>query len=159
MYCQNCGFNNDEGVNYCKRCGTNLNPIQTVKSVHPIVIVGFLFVILFITLAGFAMPMVAMSELHSKVDQGILVAFSALFLLAVFGVDAMLIWLLTRLLGVAKVKKQIEGIPKNRPKYVTSGQQYEALPAPPISVSSVTEHTTRNFDAVNSRERGAGETN
>src|SRR5262245_38568904 len=153
MLCQNCGFNNDKGVNYCKRCGTNLNPVQTAKSVHPIVIIGFLFVILFITLAGFAMPMMAMDDLHNKVDQRVLIAFSALFLLSVFGINAMLIWLLTRLLGVAKVKNRTDEMAEKRPKYVTSGQQYEALPAPPISIGSVTEHTTRNFDKVNVQER------
>lgn len=157
MYCQNCGFNNDDGVNYCKRCGTNLNPIQTVKSVSPIVIASFLLVILFITLAGFAMPMMAMDELHTKVDQRILISFSALFLLSAFGINAMLIWLLTRLLGIAKVKKRNDEISEKRPKYVTSGQQYEALQAPPISLASVTEHTTRNFDKVNARERRTGE--
>ncbi|GEM_PF-1005964 len=152
MYCQNCGFNNDEGVNYCKRCGTNLNPAQTAKSVSPIVVASFLVVILFVTLAGLSLPMVAMSELHAKMDQEFLITFSGLILAAVFGVNAMLIWLLTRLLGVAKVKKQTIEVPEKRAKYVTSGQPHEALPSPPISLTTVTEHTTRNFDAVQARE-------
>lgn len=159
MYCQNCGFGNDEGVNYCKRCGTNLQPAPTAKPVNPFIVGCFLLTILFITLAGLMLPMVAMSELHGKVNEGLLNGFSLLILLVVFSTNAMLIWLLTRLLGVGIWKKPKVTGTEPRPRYVTSGQEYDALPSPPISMTSVTEHTTRNFDAVPVRQRQTGETN
>jgi hypothetical protein len=159
MFCQGCGFGNDEGVNYCKRCGANLQPTPAAKPANPFIIGCFLLTILFITLAGLMLPMVAMSELHGKVNEGMLNGFSLLILLVVFSTNAMLIWLLTRLLGVGIWKKPKDTGSEPRPRYVTNGQQYDALPSPPISMTSVTEHTTRNFDAVPVRQRQTGETN
>jgi hypothetical protein len=152
MFCHICGLENLQGRNFCKRCGEVLNPQalsnQTTKSSSPFVTAVFLLVICMITLAGFSLPMIALGELHDKLHQGALLFFATIILAAVVGIDAMLIRLFTKYLGLGKSQVPVPQPPVPRAKYNPSGQEYAQLPEPPYSVPSVTEHTTRNFDPV-----------
>jgi hypothetical protein len=147
MYCPKCAFDNTQGLSYCKNCGANLNG-EASKNISPSIVAIFLTVIGLITLAGFSMPMAAMSELSGKgFDKSSLMTFSFFFLLATFGIDFMLLRLLTRLLGLTKSNRQEpHPLVTRKPKYVTSEQSYQQLPDAPNSMTSVTEHTTRNFE-------------
>lgn len=161
MFCSVCGYQNLQGVNYCKQCGANLNPASP-KSISPWIVAIFLSVIGFITLAGFTIPIIAVTDLiHSQLDfnKEKLMIIPLLFLLATFGIDFLLIRLLSRLLGLSKQGNQ-EPHPllMGQPKFVTSEQPNQQLPAPPNSMPSVTEHTTRNFEPIISREQHNRET-
>ena len=156
MFCSICGYQNLQGVNYCKSCGTNLNP-SPPKAISPLVVAIFLVVIGFIMVVGFTIPILAMSELHGKgFGSDPLMVMAFFFLLATFGIDAMLIRLLSRLLGLSKQSRQ-EPHPllTKQPKLVTSEQAEQQLLEPQISMPSVTEHTTRNFEPIISREQGS----
>jgi hypothetical protein len=157
MHCSVCGFKNLQGVNYCKQCGVNVNPAPT-KATSPWLAGFFLAVIAFITVTGFAMPMVILSELSGKgFDQEGLMVLSVFFLIATIIIDGLLIYLLTRLLGFSKqAKQEARLIVTAQPKYTTSEQQYQQLPEPPLSMPSVTEHTTRNFKPIPSEEGSRG---
>jgi hypothetical protein len=163
MYCTGCGFENIQGVNFCKRCGANLHPTPA-KLASPWIAGILLLVIALITVIGFVGPMIMMSELsHRGTNLEPLMAIAIFFLAATTIIDVLLIRLLTRLLGFAKVKYPAPGtMTTAQPKYVTSEQAYQPLPEPKISMPSVTEHTTRNFEPIITEEprgRGAGHRN
>jgi hypothetical protein len=159
MFCSGCGYGNIQGVNYCKQCGANLNPAPT-KPTSPWLAGLFLAVIAFITLAGFMIPVMMLSDLSGKgFDNDTLLAISFFFLLSTVIIDGFLIHLLTRLLGFSKqAKQEAKLVVSTQPKYQTSEQQFQQLPEPPLSMPSVTEHTTRNFEPVISREQRNRET-
>jgi hypothetical protein len=159
MFCSACGYENLQGVNFCKRCGANLNPTPS-KSASPWIVLIFLAAIALITVIGFVGPMVMFSELSGKgVDEDPLIAMAFFFLTATTVIDWLLIRLLTRLLGFSKQKTQEKHAAiAPQPKYVTSEQPYPQLPEAQISMPSVTEHTTRNFEPVISREARNRET-
>jgi hypothetical protein len=149
MFCSACGFENIQGVNFCKNCGANLNP-SAAKTQSPWLIGIFLAVIALITVIGLIGPMVVLSDLsHKGTDEEPLIAMTIFFLAATTIIDWLLIRLLNRLLGFTKVKEPGRGrAVVAQPKYVTSEQPYQQLQEPQISMPSVTEHTTRNFEPI-----------
>ncbi|MBI3652656.1 MAG: zinc ribbon domain-containing protein [Acidobacteria bacterium] len=159
MFCPTCGFENAQGVNYCKRCGANLNNAPA-KTISPAIVAIFLAVVGFITVIGFTIPMVAMSELsHKGFDSERLMGIAVFFLIATFGIDFMLLRMLSRLLGFTRQgRPEPHPLLVKQPKYHTADQTVQRLPEPPISMPSVTEHTTRNFEPVTSREARTKET-
>ncbi|HKY03253.1 MAG TPA: hypothetical protein VJQ56_00085 [Blastocatellia bacterium] len=73
--------------------------------------------------------------------------------LTVFGVIAVLTRILSRALGLTQPKTQpVQG---NTP--AINDYRQPQIPAPPANISSVTEHTTRNFDPQRFRDSGARE--
>jgi hypothetical protein len=153
MFCSACGYENIQGVNFCKRCGANLNPTPS-KSASPWMVLIFLAAIALITVIGFVGPMVMFSDLSGKgIDEEALMGVALFLLTATTIIDTLLIRLLARLLGFSKQKAQeVHPVIATQPKYVTSEQTYRQLPEPPISMPSVTEHTTRNFEPLTARE-------
>lgn len=149
MFCSACGFENIQGVNFCKNCGANFNPAEA-KTFSPWIIGIFLAVIAIITVIGLIGPMVLLAEMSGKGSaEEPMVAMSIFFLAATTIIDWQLIRLLSRLLGFTKVKEPKPAkITASQPKYDTSKQPYQQLPEPQISMPSVTEHTTRNFEPI-----------
>lgn len=159
MYCPTCGEQNTQALNYCKHCGANLNASPT-QTISPLMVTIFLALIAFITVMGFTIPILGMSELSNKgFGSEPLMTFAFFFVLATFGIDFMLIRLLSRLLGFSKQGRQaIHPLLTKKPKYDTSQQNHQRLPELPTPVSSVTEHTTRNFEPIVAREQHSRET-
>jgi hypothetical protein len=157
MFCPNCGLDNTTGFNYCNRCGLNLNPDKP-KTVSTAVVVFFLMAIAFITIIGFSMPLIAMSELHNKgFNPKGLIAFSIFMLFAVVSVDYLLIGLLTRLLGVSTFDRVSGMLRSQRPECQVPVKNLVRLPEHQMPFRSVTESTTRNFDPVAVRVRNTNE--
>ena len=157
MFCPNCGLDNTNGFNYCNRCGLNLNPDKPKTVSTPLVLI-FLAAIAFITIVGFSMPLIAMSELHNKgFNPKSLIAFSIFMLFAVVGVDYLLISLLTRLLGVSTFNRFSGMMRSHQVNQQATAQPFVQLPEKPIPFRSVTESTTRNFEPVNIRVRNTNE--
>jgi hypothetical protein len=158
MYCPNCGDQTPQGLKYCKRCGVGLSastaPIEGKGSVGAAMAVGLLLVGL-VSIAGFIALFTTVYNLGERTafDTRALVAIMAFGGATVVGVVGMFVWLVLRLVapfhGAAQQPAETE-------KPVTR-DYIPQLPAQPISMPSVTEHTTRNFDPAayveqNSRE-------
>jgi hypothetical protein len=164
MFCSSCGAENAYGLRYCKRCGENLNnpataPEINVKKVKQgeygweieeietpgisIKKLSGLFwavaVFGFISLLGLFGTLIPLMLLHADKKTIVLVLIFGSG--AIGGIAAMLIQQLARLIAIVennerarhRVRSPVE---QNRPQ----------MDAPPKSVSSVTEHTTRNFE-------------
>jgi hypothetical protein len=166
------------GLKYCKRCGENLShtfqppqyreePRGTSGTIGiALAAWGLALSTVAITLGGFGIIFSYAFDLMRPVPMGQsasgdagLVAMIMLVLgsLVIFGIVAMLIRVFSKLMGVnsPRAEKRQAAQPVQRPM----GSDYPPaqLSAPPPSMSSVTEHTTRNFDLPQYREPKARE--
>src|SRR5215475_9872194 len=100
MICSACGAETPEGVRFCKHCGANLNASFASPRRFPTgVFIAFLLVFGIITMAGFGIPLAAASEMmHGGVGPNFALQIFAIGATATVVVDAMLVWLLLRLL-------------------------------------------------------------
>jgi hypothetical protein len=89
---------------------------------------------------------------HEGIESRHLIAITAFAGATVLGVVGLLIRLLMQLSGIHPRPSQVER--EARPTGRSSQPQLEA---PPISVPSVTENTTRNFDPARLRDRATSD--
>lgn len=154
MYCPACGAESTQGLKYCKRCGTSLSASAHASPRKFPVFLSVLFLLLIggVTLAGFITPLAAAETLTKDfaTREVMALVFGSWVVTLLF--DAMLIWLLLRLM---KVSHQFSG----------AIQAEQALPEERIPVlisrpteppDSVTEHTTRSFEPPRYRDAEAG---
>ena len=165
MYCPNCGAESTFGLNYCKRCGSNLTDATQTPPVSParniwaalvlaaattgIVLGGF--GIIFSQTLGLIGPQPPgySPPVHDAVAvAGMMVLFGSA---AIVLVSLMLIKLFSRMMGFSSNEK-----PSRSSKAFTPAQRFPQIQAPPVSMDSVTEHTTRNFEP-RVRRRDTGE--
>lgn len=157
MYCPNCGAESTFGLNYCKHCGGNLGDGATqVPATTParnifaalilaaattgIVLGGLAIVFSFaLDLIG-PQPQGYPPPIHDAVAvAGMMVVFgSAAIILTTF----LLIKLFARVMGFNSVIEK----PAAHAKALLVGQRAAQISATPVSMHSVTEHTTRNFE-------------
>lgn len=150
MFCSNCGNKNPQNLNYCTHCGANLNPPQS-PSVPAWLTIAFLILIGLISISGLALPVIALTELGKRgFPPDMLKDIAAGGLAVTVAIDAMLIWLFLHLIKIPKPPKQ--KLVKQE-KYVTSEQIQQQIPAPPDSIISITEATTRNFGPLPQRDQ------
>lgn len=161
MYCPSCGMEAAPGLRYCKQCGANLGATAEMSAPgkFPMALtVIFLVIIGIISIVGIVGPMAMASDLSNRgTPPGNFLPVMILGPLIALGMDALLIWLLLRLVKIFHPHGAMAEKPSARqavPHAYTPAQ----LNAPPASVSSVTEHTTRNFDkyeeALRARQAG-----
>jgi hypothetical protein len=146
MHCHTCGAEVTEGLKFCTRCGANLILPKTAETkidygkmagmFWAVAVFGFIALSVVI---GSAIPL---TVLQAPQD----VIFAALFFgsTAVVLIAGLLIRQLSRLISLAK------GDDERRPPRAIDTNQLSRpqISAPPRAMGSVTEHTTRNFDAV-----------
>ena len=149
MYCPICGSQSTQGLNFCKRCGTNLTAPTGPSADKPEVIVKPLRVTgIFWAIASFGMLSIfalmgAVITLAALGADGEAVAGTALFGSA--GIVA-IVWLLLRYAShYMKLEQNV--IEPARPKSLDTSPPLQ-IDSTPRAVSSVTENTTRNFDPV-----------
>lgn len=167
MYCPNCGAESTFGLNYCKQCGANLaEPSQSTSTNKPRntfaalilalatlgIVLGGLGIVFTHALElagsqppGFSPPSAAAGRLGS-----IMVIFGSS---AVAFVAVMLIRLFSNMMGLGSDLPK----PAKQAKNFVSPRSVPRIPAPPIVVSSVTEHTTRNFEPPRAYRRDTSE--
>ena len=144
MYCSACGIDSVEGLKYCKRCGANLTATLEVfpPAKLPVALtLAFLVVIGFVFCVGLGVPLASAEDL-AKI-------FSTREMLAIFGADlgvtlaivAMVVWVFLRLIRLHHQTGPVRTIDLQP---VESARPQIA--APPQSVGSVTENTTRTLD-------------
>lgn len=155
MYCAVCGAESTPGLNYCKRCGSSLSP-QTnpfdprQPGARPLAMLWPVALVSMIGLIGLFATLVNLSE--RGVDFKAMIAISAFAGATVLGVVGLLIWLLMQLSG-ARHGSSIE----RGARSISGSSTQPQLEAPPASIPSVTENTTRNFDASRLRDRSTSE--
>lgn len=156
MYCPNCGAESTFGLNYCKHCGGNLAdtaepaappPSRNVLAAFILalaaagIVLGGLGIVFTNALALVAPQPPGYSQPAN--DAGMIAGMMVIFGSSVIVlVSLMLIKLFARVMGFASATDR----PSRRAKSFLPQQSVPQIPAPPIVVSSVTEHTTRNFE-------------
>ena len=140
MFCPTCGVDSVDGLKYCKRCGANLKASGSEK-VNFGFSVAFLIVIGVVFCVGLGLPLAAAQDMmrigFSTSDM--MVLFMAAFGLTL-GIVAMLVWLLLRL-----IKQQHQTTLVRTVELSPDEPVRPQLEAPPQSVGSVTENTTRTL--------------
>ena len=142
MYCSYCGVDSVEGLKYCKRCGANLGADTPPPKKLPVaLILAFLVFIGGVFTLGVTVPTLIAHEFSSlgfshREVMVLCVADIGLTLLVI----AMLGWLLLRLAGVHS------GGPVRVVEIAPREILQPQISAPPQSVGSVTENTTRTLD-------------
>jgi hypothetical protein len=154
MFCKDCGFENAQSVTYCKRCGVKQMP-DSLKNNQSTPTGKFLSTIGTVTMVGFALALFALMRMSKgNSPPQYLFIISILSIAATVAIDALLVWLLLKLL---KTPQGIDHFPYSRGEPVMNPQKYSQFPAPQIGISSITEHTTRNFGPIPSMEQKARE--
>lgn len=167
MYCPVCGAESTQGLNYCKRCGSNLaaptNPIKQSES-RPRVRAAagapwaMALATVAVTLGG--LGIVFSNALYlvrptfpgstavpgAATIAGLMVLFGSA---TVFGTVALLIRVFSKLLGLGQESRDSHQV-----RSLNTGEHRPIqLPSPPSGIPSVTEQTTRNFDPALYRDR------
>ena len=154
MYCPSCGAEST-GLKYCKYCGINLAASVQMTEQIPArgLSTGVAWAIAFATavigLGGLGIVFGTATELAGRpdVDEGIPIVMMIFGSATVFGIVAFLLTLVFRTIGLSQKTER----PDKRRKAVADNQGSMPQLAPPSQVSSVTEHTTRNFERIRSR--------
>ncbi|HYP28277.1 MAG TPA: zinc ribbon domain-containing protein [Blastocatellia bacterium] len=174
MHCPSCGAEATVGLKYCKRCGENLGHSFQMPQYRDqgsdsggtiwIAVAAWALALstVAITLGGFGIIFTHVFDLMRPAPPGFSSAGEAdkiagLMLgigsLVIFGIVAMLIRVFSKLMGLNSSRAE----KSSPPRAIASDYPHQQLSPPPPSVSSVTEHTTRNFDLPQYREPNARE--
>src|SRR6478672_4286954 len=101
MYCPNCGDQATQGLKYCKRCGSGLNPsaVQTEEKGSAKAIGAMAFLLALVSIAGFIALFSTVYNLGERpgFDTRALVAIMAFGGATVFGVVGLIVWLMLRM--------------------------------------------------------------
>lgn len=154
MYCPNCGAESTFGLNYCKHCGGGLSdaPQQAPPPARNVLAALILAAAtLGIVLGGLGIAFSSALSLigpqppvYAPVQDSVAIAgMMVLFGSATVGlVSLMLIKLFSRMMGFGSAANK----PARPARTFVPEQRAPQIQAPPISMQSVTEHTTRNFE-------------
>jgi len=151
MHCPNCGAEVTEALRYCKRCGMNLSaPLQPgpPKKFPTGLVALFLMLIGFITVIGLTIPIVSAQDLvHVGFGPPAVIMTFFISAMAALGLDVLLVWLLLKLIKIhQRIEEPAKGDSVSIKQPVVKDYSPAQIAAPPESIGSVTEHTTRNFE-------------
>lgn len=154
MYCQTCGTEIQPGLNYCNRCGAQVNAAPRDLPAPVVVDLGSpmrwlaatvcLTLLIGITMLIFTLVALSNMGVHGEP----LVAITVFAFAAIFLTEFMLIRLMSRLLMSAKDEGRLFSAKKKDKKEVAAPAPQQFIqPPPPYGepLSSVTDHTTRTF--------------
>jgi predicted nucleic acid-binding Zn ribbon protein len=150
MHCVSCGNQILPELNYCNRCGARTgNEGPKDKPINPL---SYLITALCIIGGGGLLLLVGLIAilLDEHADPKAVVIISALYLLALFGINFMIIRQISRLI-TAQIGPGKDMSEKR--SYELHAHHTNQLEAPRQPVSSVTDHTTRTLDEVLLKER------
>ena len=153
MYCQHCGTESTQGLNYCNRCGGNLGAFTTnaVQEMRPAVSTGTAWAAGLTTAAlvliGLGILLGTLTELARALPDKAIIFIMAFGSLTVLASAALLMRFWMHLLVGRKQSGLASLIAARRAANGELGPaRIGALPdTPPAPVSSVTEHTTRTL--------------
>lgn len=155
MFCPNCGAESTLGLNFCKHCGGSLSdsspsspaPARNIfaalilaLATAGIVLGGIAIVFNFaLSLIGPQPPGYA-PPVHDAIAVAMMMVLCGSG--AIVFSTVMLIKLFAKVMGFGSNYE----VPRPAKKTFTAGRNAAQLQAPPLSMHSVTEHTTRNFE-------------
>jgi hypothetical protein len=156
MYCPHCGAESAQGLNYCNRCGGNLNPLATINhlatndshEVRPVISSGMAWAVgvtmLLVVGVGLAAVFGTISDLAHFIAPDAIVALAICGSVTVLGSVFLLTRFWARLLLAGAPKKE------SAPRLAGRAPSAELGPARPGALpdarfTSVTEHTTRTL--------------
>ncbi|HKS43102.1 MAG TPA: zinc ribbon domain-containing protein [Blastocatellia bacterium] len=145
MYCSSCGAAVPAGSTYCNRCGTDLKPKQSGSTkLSETMPESLIWAIAAVTIVGLGVVIGMMAVMKEVLhfETPLIVAFTLLSFLTFIGVDAVFISVLLRSRVGAR-----ELFEKNFSTKGLDERNVRSLPEPGITV---TEHTTRTLDHVES---------
>jgi len=152
MFCSSCGVAIAPGLSYCNRCGADLRPTENEVAKRPgpspdSLVAAIVFVTIFGLVAVIMLMGVMARVLHSP--DGLINGFAAMAFFSILLIDALFAWLLLR-----SKKSRGEGLDiiqlKETIRAELQAAQTLGLPEPG---SSVTDHTTRTLEPVESRRK------
>src|SRR5215216_5266552 len=147
MYCPVCGGEGTEGLKFCKRCGASLTqPKDSGSGVDYGKLAGMFWAIAvfgFISLAMLIGSIIPLTVLHAQQDVIMMVMLFGSA--AIVSIAVMLVRQLSRLISIAKGE---ESATQPIRRVNTNQFSQPQISAPPQQFGSVTENTTRNFDAA-----------
>jgi Na+-transporting methylmalonyl-CoA/oxaloacetate decarboxylase gamma subunit len=152
MYCPVCGSETIQGLKYCKQCGANLSPSNIGVGFNKIT--GLFWAVAIFGIGSFALLIgggVAVTALHAGGSD--LAAVIGVGFLVVLVISIMLIWQVSRIITMAHKSERAESSGKT--DVIKERDTQPQLASPPLTMPSVTEHTTRNFEPSLDRERDA----
>jgi hypothetical protein len=147
MYCERCGKQIDESLNYCNGCGANLRPEapRSVKSLAAFLVAG-LTVTVVVGLLVFAGLLVAMIDKLSRPET--IFGFVAVYLTVLFAISFLIMRQVSKLIdaelrikGSREIESRSQPIVQLPPR---STNQLNEFREP----ASVTDHTTKTLDEV-----------
>lgn len=144
MYCSACGIDSVEGLKYCKRCGANLTTTLEVfpPAKMPVALtLAFLVVIGFVFCVGLGVPLASAEDLAKIFSTREMLVIFAADLGVTLAIVAMVVWVFLRLIRLHHLTGPVRTI-ELQPVEPARPQ----IAAPPQSVGSVTENTTRTLD-------------
>ncbi|HEV2704688.1 MAG TPA: zinc ribbon domain-containing protein [Pyrinomonadaceae bacterium] len=165
MFCPNCGTEATPGLNYCKRCGGNLNQSLVVQESHPVALsvgsawaIGVTTLVLVLGALGVLMGATVALVEHGVPPKNItlIALFGAATILGSVGLLMRLWTTLLRGQSRALTSKMTAQLPTPKATLSELHQTRSVVGAAlPDYVPSVSEHTTRAFDPVR-RDEGRG---
>src|SRR5262249_17164498 len=150
MFCSSCGA--ESGPQYCKRCGANLIPSAPAAKPQ-----GLVWVVAFGIAMMMGLPLGGITVVYERLPV-LLESHLPLWLISVLGILAVLVMPAARVLVSrlpAPVFKTYPQAGQAAPPEKAQRSGYVPPPqiaAPPPSVHSVVEDTTRSFDALPHRD-------
>lgn len=161
MYCQHCGAESTQGLNYCNRCGGNLGalvqaqPREVSQSIPTGTVRTVGFTLIATVLFGLGILTALMTELvHSGVRPEPLVIIMMCGSLTILGSVFLLTRFWMHMLGVGKSQRTdappgLYAPPAHTNALGPQPQHFGALHDSPVN--SVTEHTTRTLEHAKKR--------
>jgi hypothetical protein len=148
MYCSSCGTEVTKELNYCNRCGANLNPTTSVpeQATHVVSLNGTIWAMALMVVIGLGFIFSGVNNLANKGLHPAALTWIALGGLAMlFGVASLFLRHLSHLSGTA------QRVMKSEPRKKAALKETGSPQLPPSRIElvpSVTEHTTRTFEPV-----------
>lgn len=150
MYCPHCGNESTTELNYCVRCGGNLNPLATDQDAPlPAIQPGTAWAVGTTTLLLVVLGLTALLVFVDELSRGRLPVEAVVMIMLLgsamlLGSVGLWVWLWSRLLGASRTAANAR---KLRRPTTNTGELDAADPdaLPPARAFSVTEHTTRTL--------------
>ena len=150
MFCPHCGHESTGDLNYCKRCGGNLNlvALPPAQASRPPISTGTAFAVggsvTLLVVLGFGLLMAFMSEMRGSLPPDVFKALIVFGALTILGSVVSLACLWGYLLGTPGQTTDAEQLKSKKRPDELGPASVNALPARPES--SVVEHTTRTLE-------------
>ena len=146
MYCSTCGTLLDAKLNYCNRCGARIDKLATTENSTGLEYLSMATGFVGLGGLGLTVGLIAIL-LNFNVIPQVIVIITLAFLSAVFGISFLMIQQISSMSKIASGERAYEK-PSPAQLGTINTAQLEEYQQP---AQSVTEHTTRTLDKIESK--------